>query len=313
MLVLFVILLSANVFAGINDGLVAHYSFNGNAQDSTSYANHGQVFGAALTTGRLGVPNTAYYFNGTDNYIKVNDSPSLHINGQITVSCWFYHADTTSVANRAFVTKRFMEAGFSLRTESWPRFNVGSTNFSEVSTSNIQLTNGWYQMTGTYDGQTMKLFLNGNLIATRYYPNQLTENSEPMFIGAYVSGESNTPWSYFVGAIDDLKIYNRCLSDQEVQNLYLYDNSPTENLKSLIDDILKLNLKAGISNALDVKLENAIKALDEKNLNNNVAVINLLQAFINQCSAQRGVNIPAESADDLISKAQNIIALINLQ
>lgn len=87
--------------------------------------------------------------------------------------------------------------------------------------------------------------------------------------------------------------------------------TPAEHLQQLIADVLALNLKTGISNSLDAKLEAAVEALDDIKENNNVAAINALQAFINAVEAQRGIHISETDADALIAAAQAIIALLD--
>jgi len=81
-------------------------------------------------------------------------------------------------------------------------------------------------------------------------------------------------------------------------------------IQDLISAVVALNLKQGISNSLDAKLEAAVEVLDDLNENNNVAAINALQAFINSVEAQRGIHIPETDADALIAAAEAIIALL---
>ena len=83
-----------------------------------------------------------------------------------------------------------------------------------------------------------------------------------------------------------------------------------EQIVQLVADVVALNLKQGISNSLDGKLDNAVRALDDLNENNDVAAINSLQAVINFVEAQRGGNIPETDADALIAAAQEIITLL---
>ena len=85
---------------------------------------------------------------------------------------------------------------------------------------------------------------------------------------------------------------------------------PAEAIQQLIADVVALNLKQGISNSLDSKLEAVLQALDDVNENNNVAAINMLQAFINAVEAQRGVHISDADADALIAAAQQIVTLL---
>ena len=65
--------------ADLNDGLVAYYPFNGNANDESGNGNDGTVIGATLTADRSGNPDSAYSFNGVNDYINVPHSSSLNI------------------------------------------------------------------------------------------------------------------------------------------------------------------------------------------------------------------------------------------
>lgn len=83
--------------------------------------------------------------------------------------------------------------------------------------------------------------------------------------------------------------------------------TPSEAINDLIDTVTDLNLKKGIDNSLDAKLNSALNALDDLNQNNDVAAINSLQAFINAVEAQRGNSLTDAQADMLINIAQSII------
>ncbi|RKY55315.1 MAG: hypothetical protein DRP89_03575, partial [Candidatus Neomarinimicrobiota bacterium] len=73
-----------------NNGLVAYYPFNGNANDESGNGNDGTVNGATLTTDRFGNENSAYSFDGVDDYIMVQDSPELQFGtNDFTIALWF--------------------------------------------------------------------------------------------------------------------------------------------------------------------------------------------------------------------------------
>ena len=79
--------------ADLNDGLVAYYPFDGNSNDYSIYKNHGILQGAInggpkSTAGFTGKPNTAYLFDGVDDYIRVPDSEELNPVNQLTISFW---------------------------------------------------------------------------------------------------------------------------------------------------------------------------------------------------------------------------------
>src|ERR1700689_1178920 len=74
----------------LNSGLIAYYPFSGNANDATGNGNNGiPMNGVQLTTDRFGNPNSAYYFDGIDDYIVVNDSGKLSP-PSVTVAAFVY-------------------------------------------------------------------------------------------------------------------------------------------------------------------------------------------------------------------------------
>jgi len=82
---------SGNAWANcdiVTNGLVACYPFNGNANDESGNGNNGTVNGATLTADRFGKPNTAYLFDGINDYIRVNDDPSIRMDSSFTIIAW---------------------------------------------------------------------------------------------------------------------------------------------------------------------------------------------------------------------------------
>ncbi|MCX5902335.1 MAG: hypothetical protein NTV89_02440, partial [Proteobacteria bacterium] len=78
-----------NAFAGISDGLVAYYPFNGAANDASGNGNNGTVAGATLTEDRFGNASSAYSFDGNDDKITVSDAPALNFGtGSFTLAVW---------------------------------------------------------------------------------------------------------------------------------------------------------------------------------------------------------------------------------
>jgi len=82
---------------------------------------------------------------------------------------------------------------------------------------------------------------------------------------------------------------------------------PDEMVDNISDDIEEMELPASVENSLTTSLDTANKVLEDSNQNNDAAAINSLEAFINKLEAQRGKKIPADVADELIAKAQEII------
>ena len=209
--------------AGLSDGLVAYYPFNGNANDESGNGNNGTVNGATLTTDRFGNVNNAYSFNGTNDSISVNNNQLLNPSNAMTVTAWIKPEDITTSRNQDVVRKgdpnaiyllSFQEYGtqltFGLKTTS------GYHIESDTPITAINYTDGqWHLIVGLYDGSNIKVFKDGILIGSKSQTGLILASTGKLFIGC-VEG----PSEFFKGSIDDIRIYNRALSDSEIQQLY---------------------------------------------------------------------------------------------
>jgi len=105
-LVLAMVVLAANgsAWADLSDGLVAYYPFSGNANDASGNGHDGTVYGAMLTTDRLGNPNSAFNFDGTDDYVNVAYSPDFQLS-TYTIATWIRPSIDLSSKTNAIVSR----------------------------------------------------------------------------------------------------------------------------------------------------------------------------------------------------------------
>lgn len=232
-------------------GLILFMPFNGNANDESGNGNHGKVHGATLTLDRKGNPNGAYHFGGyhKKDYIKVPNSPSLKLDNEITMSIWVkqplvqgmdgygYKKDGHSMT---LICKDGDRRGFYwMQTNhiqdrdqiiefagTWTGKNYGQVKSAPIHFSATK----WKHYAVTYDlkRRTAKLFYNGKLISTKKYhhPDIFKQaNNYDLYIGVF--GYVGL-WFPFEGELDDIRIYNRALSDKEVKAIYTQD-SPQNN------------------------------------------------------------------------------------
>ncbi len=202
------------VNAGINDGLVAYYPFNGNANDESGNGNNGAVNGATLTMDRFGNVNSAYNFDGNnDDFIKVTTGGFPAGITPVSYSLWLKpkHND---------FDKRLLEYGgyvdganFNLyinsdvyRVDYW---GAQYDNFSPVK------INEWQHVVLSHDGTSHNFYLNGILTSSNRHNINII-NSGNAYIGHHISGNGFG----YSGVIDDIRIYKRALSASEVQQLY---------------------------------------------------------------------------------------------
>lgn len=209
---------SENFIATLQTGLIAYYPFNGNANDGSGNGNNGTVNGATLTTDRFNNLNSAYSFNGS-SYITVNNSTSLQIGTKYSVAFWFTVAGPSSSDWMGVVTK----ASASHSGDAGPRImlhqpgNVGPILYFGGGASIALNTNQWYFGTLVSTADSIKLFLNGvETSSSSFWWSWTFSNSNPVTIG----GLNGTFGGYNLnGKIDDIRIYNRALSEAEILSL----------------------------------------------------------------------------------------------
>lgn len=212
----------------ITDGLVAGYSFSGNAGDDSGNGNDGTVYGAQLTTDRFGNVDSAYQFDGTSSFIEVADSVDLRLaQTDFTISSWSNPMGLNANHN-ALLAKRglgsnngWMHTVQTLDAASVrPFYIVSGGNYDPrvYGTAVIPL-NAWVHMALTYDlsTQTARFYVNGELSSEHgSVPSPIASATSSLIIG----GDSSAGIYRFNGAIDDISIYNRALSVQEITELY---------------------------------------------------------------------------------------------
>ena len=208
------------------NGLVGWWPFNGNAQDASGNGNHGTINGATLTTDRLGNQNESYSFDGLDDFIEIPSSVSLH-NPQGTINLWLY----TTIPNRdvcPIKKNNFSNAGnehyviaitptevvFANKYNS--NCQSGNGWFFTATSNSIYTSPSWHMITATYS-IVNNLYIDGILVSTSVPPSTNPDNcASDIQIGRGWSAVNE----WVTGKIDDIGIWNRALSQQEITLLY---------------------------------------------------------------------------------------------
>lgn len=237
------------------NGLVAYYPFIGNANDASGNGHNGVVYGTTLAADRFGKANNAMTF-GTGKYIEVASTAQLKFSAQFTVMAWI-KADSFGPAAHAIITKSPWTGW-----DGW-ELNVGDGTLSFEGTFGGQNTAGGFPMSGTnqwqhvaaiYDGASMKLEINGVLVApvlsVGQFSGAVSVSDVPLRFGRRDSPNDN----WFLGQIDDIRIYNRALSATEVQQLYEYESGPRVGLIKAVKPSFS-NLTLGVKYQLQVSLD----------------------------------------------------------
>ncbi len=212
--------------ADLNDGLVAHYPFNGNANDESGNGNDGTVYGATLTTDRDENPNSAYSFDGNGDYILISDSPSFTFSNEMTISAFIQLSGYGTGKYPRIIEKYDFETNnreWAFEMDSgghlyhfWSK-DGGDVNATYFLTDWVASLNKWYHVAAVLSNGNLKLYVDGEQKLDKTSGiTSIHDGSSSVSIGAAYYGNT----SYFNGKIDDIRIYNRALSDAEVKELY---------------------------------------------------------------------------------------------
>jgi hypothetical protein len=205
-------------------GLISWWPGEGNANDALG-ANNGAVQGG--TTFAPGMVGQAFSFDPASGTVIVPDSSSLELTSQLTIEAWI-NARSAST-DQAIVSKvggaagnngyQFMLSGntflgqFNSPGQAWPS--------ARVISSGVISTGVWTHLAWTYDQATMRLYLNGQLVATNAVGAKAIVSSSSTL---RISGDDNNH-VYFDGMIDEPSVYSRALSASEIAAIYNAGNA----------------------------------------------------------------------------------------
>lgn len=246
------VIYTANIMAQVpnyvpTNGLVGWWPFNGNANDESGNGNNGTVNGATLTTERSGNANKAYSFDGLNDFIDLGATSSLNsLQLNYTVSYWINKSDNDNGMVIASYAAGF--AGGGWRYHSGIRGDSVDSRFmrSDIikwainySNQGSIILNNWINICNVRNGINFSTYINGILSSNTIVPN-VSINNAPQNTLATTRIGVNWPSAteYFDGKIDDIGIWNRALTQDEITALYTgcANNlaiSPTNNNKMI--------------------------------------------------------------------------------
>lgn len=204
-------------------GLAAYYALNEGSGSGVSDASatklNGNTNGApAWVSGKIG---KALSFNGSSQYVA---SASYSITGPLTVEAWVYPtaaSETASaVSDNTNTTDNQSQLGLVNSNANFA-ITIGGKPVSVSGAAVAQ--NTWTHLVGVYDGTNVLLYVNGALAGSAAATGTVATNSLPWTIGKTAGAASG----YFTGNIDEVKIYSRALSANEVSAEYNAQNSGT--------------------------------------------------------------------------------------
>ena len=198
------------------DGLVGWWPFNGNANDESGNGNDGVVNGAAPTEDRFGNANSAYYFVD-NNIIDFGLSNDFAITSNVisSVSLWFYSASGKHPFLNKYEDSEAGNSNFFIGGDDGIHVTANGQNsiFYPISPA------GWFHVVAVYDGTngTVQLYINAQSVATGSLNYNNLVSTNPLVIQGT---RMNNGYDDADGKIDDIAIYNRALTPEEITALY---------------------------------------------------------------------------------------------
>jgi len=227
------------------DNLVGWWPFTGNADDISGNAHHGAPNGVMLAPDRFGAADRAYAFNGTSDYIEVADAPALRLGDDSYTIAWWALVSTYNANATAFVVKRgsgpqngWLVVANALY-ENKIEMKTSSGADPEIRCDTALATGSWFHFAIANDAamDSIIFFANGTEVFRQssgslyYNPN----STSPMRFGSDTSIPAGT---YFLsGSMDDIGIWSRRLTAQEVLDLYLNTNVSVAEVEEVIASV----------------------------------------------------------------------------
>ncbi len=226
-------------------GMVAHYPFDGNANDATPYQNHGVIGGNPVfetATHPGGGQNIK--FDGDRDSVLAPNAVQL-ISDYATVSFWI-RVDTTDFEDPEAYVIDF--GHFDQRWKiSLPKHHriVWSTNGNTLQFPNFgsDMDSGdgnelvddfWWYVTMVHDGVNDIIYIDGQQVATKPVPTKLNSTARPLCFGSNpVEGQQ-----YFIGALDNVKIYNKALTAAEILHLFQTGTTASKDLSNALQGLV---------------------------------------------------------------------------
>jgi hypothetical protein len=213
-----------NIFAGI----VGCYSFSGNALDNSGNGNHGSVYGAKFVADRYGVDGGALEFNGSSDYVSF--SRGSFTNEAFTYSVWFKITEYPSAGEYFQIffagSANGIGQGLKIGPDEGLMFafleSSGETHldtcFYGMNIELLSTPNTWTHVAVRYEDCATTIYVNGNTLG--YVEEKKIKNSAYGSTPLAFIGKRSDDTRYFKGMLDDVIIYDRALTHDELQQLF---------------------------------------------------------------------------------------------
>jgi hypothetical protein len=184
------------------------------ANDASDHGNDGTT--AYTTWSEAGKHGGALSFNGSSSKVTIADSPSLDLTDAMTLEAWVYPTALGTTWRTVLFKEKQSGPAYSLYANQDTSRPVGQVNIggeqNAVGSSTLPL-NAWSHLAATYDGETLRLYVNGTEVGTETVSGLIPTSEGPLRIGG------NSIWGeWFNGRIDDVRVYDVALTPAQIES-----------------------------------------------------------------------------------------------
>src|SRR3989344_5397538 len=230
------IVIQAPKYIGLNSGLVGYWSFDGkDMANVTAYDRSGNANNGTLTNGptrAIGKIGQGLSFDGSNDYVNVSDNANFDLGGKnFSISFWFkanedlntigdIWSDRRSILQKGVDSIGLANGAYQIFFEGdvdtvLIEFSNGANWFNAQTAKTSWDANTWYHGVITHNQTTMSWYIDGILDSQTTRTETIQNNNDSLRIGRF----DRNAWSW-TGLIDDVRIYNRALSADEIKRLY---------------------------------------------------------------------------------------------
>ncbi len=212
----------------LEEGRIAYWQFNENS-GTTAYDSEGNSGG--FISGAEWVPGinqSALDFNGTDGNVEVPINDLLNIIGdKLSLSVWFKKSSEDDDGTFVFCRVKYILRIDNHGKITFAVYNPGWHSVTIPWSKRIVNTD-WHHLVATYDGQTIKIYVDAVLLVSKNTSGNLKSSTSPVYIG------SENPINYFDGSVDEVAVYSKALSQDEISLLYANTPDPGTGEDALV-------------------------------------------------------------------------------